>query len=92
MTAQEVGGGLWQDPAEERRQLARQAFMDKWTQRDEPTSNALDEAIAVATQTRVTQQVYDAAVQAYGQYDRHSFGIVAAVEAAFKAAGFQVES
>jgi hypothetical protein len=79
----------------DRRQRAREAFHD-----GSPTidNDAIDEvhaaaeaAIEAATRVRVDDEIIDAARVAYGNGSKHRAGLRRAIEAAFVAAGFEVE-
>ena len=73
---------------EERRQRAREAFWDA-SHATPNVGTALDRGITAATRVKVTQEVVRAALVAR---DDNRWGNMAkAVEAAFRAAGFEVE-
>ena len=90
MTAQEAGG-LWQGPLAERRMRAKEAFLDARALGG-TTGQALNQAINTAVHVHITKDVHEAASQAYERYDSHPFAIAEAIQAAFEAAGFEVQS
>jgi len=70
----------------ERRQRAREAFYDAYHDGTYVEVPGVEDAIETATRVRVTQEIVRAAIVA-----RDDYGMIKAVEAAFRAAGFEVE-
>jgi hypothetical protein len=81
---------------DERRQRAREVFLDEiapGSQYARNAARAIDEAIETATRVRVTREVEDAAEAAAGDtiHDYDGAEMRRIIEAAFRAAGFEVE-
>jgi hypothetical protein len=80
---------------EERVQRAREAFHDASPVMDgdiiDQVHGAAEAAIETATRVRVDEEIVTAARTAYGNGDRHWVALSRAIEAAFVAAGFEVE-
>lgn len=75
----------------ERRRRAAEAFMDGMGVNDVISVKALDDATETATRVRIDEEIVTAARTAYGNGDRHWAALSRAIEAAFVAAGFEVE-
>lgn len=77
---------------EDRRQTAREAYHDAMARIDTVTGMpAVEEAIETATRVRITQEVAETACAAAGMGVGNVERMIPIIEAAFVAAGFEVE-
>lgn len=83
------------DPITDRRQRAREAGQDEFSSSYggmlPDTANAIDAAIEVATQVKITDDIESAALDGLDSYElSHGIDFSDIIKAAFRAAGFEV--